>query len=191
MLSMKKDPKPAKTNIEKMKVVGKIYTSNQTCFEVNEAGRNNFNIKFNKLKIEAKSNYNSFLSLMANNCVISGKWCYEVTLLTNGLFQIGFCQLNTPFSRHMGVGDDKSSYGFDGYRKVSWNGEKKLYGKFWDIGDVVGVCIDFDKRSIEYFLNGEPLGVAFNNIAKGENIAYFPALSLMRGEACIFNFGQL
>ena len=174
-----------------MKVVGKIYTSNQTCFEVNEAGRNNFNIKFNKLKIEAKSNYNSFLSLMANNCVISGKWCYEVTLLTNGLFQIGFCQLNTPFSRHMGVGDDKSSYGFDGYRKVSWNGEKKLYGKFWDIGDVVGVCIDFDKRSIEYFLNGEPLGVAFNNIPKGENIAYFPALSLMRGEACIFNFGQL
>ena len=191
MLSMKKDPKTAKTNLEKMKVVGKIYASNQTCFEVNEAGRNNFNIKFNKLKIEARSNYNSFLSLMANNCVFSGKWCYEVTLLTNGLFQIGFCQLNTPFSRHMGVGDDKSSYAFDGYRKVAWNGEKKMYGRIWDTGDVVGVCIDFDKKSIEYFLNGEPLGVAFNNIAKGENIAYFPALSLMRGEACIFNFGQL
>ena len=191
MLESQKDPKSAKNNIDKMKVVGKIYTSNQTCFEVNEAGRNNFNIKFNKLKIEAKSNYNSFLSLMANNCVISGKWCYEVTLLTNGLFQIGFCQLNTPFTRHQGVGDDKTSYAYDGYRKMSWNGDKKMYGRYWDTGDVVGVCIDLDKKVIEYYLNGEPLGIAFNNIIKGENVAYFPGVSLSKGESCIFNFGQL
>ena len=191
MLEMKKDPKTAKNNIDKMKVVGKIYTSNQTCFDVNEAGRNNFNIKFNKLKIEAKSSYNNFLSLMANNCVTSGKWCYEVTLLTNGLFQIGFCQLSTVFTRHAGVGDDKTSYAYDGYRKVNWNGEKKMYGRHWDSGDVVGVCIDLDKKVIEYYLNGEPLGIAFNNIPKGENVAYFPGVSLTKGESCIFNFGQL
>ena len=191
MLSMNKDPKTAKNNLDKMKVVGKIYSTNQTCFEVNEVGRNNFNIKFNKLKLESKARYNTFLSVMATNCVFSGKWCYEVTLLTNGLFQIGFCQLSTAFTRHQGVGDDKTSYAFDGYRKFLWNGDRKAYGKYWDTGDVLGVCIDFDRRIIEYYLNGESLGIAFNNIAKGENIAYFPALSLISGESCIFNFGQL
>jgi len=191
MQSMNKDPKTVKNDIDKMKIVGKIYASNQTGFELNEIGRNNMSIKFNKLKIECISNANSFQSIAANNCIISGKWCYEVTLLTNGLFQIGFCQFNTPFTRHSGVGDDKTSYAYDGWRKVAWNGEKKLYGRYWECGDVIGVCIDMDKRIIEYYLNGDPLGTAFTNIAKGDNIAYFPALSLYTKESCIFNFGQL
>ena len=191
MLAMNKDPKTAKNNIDKMKVVGKIYSTNQTRFELNEAGNNNFNIKFNKLKIECKSRFNNFLSLMANNCVFSGKWVYEVTLLTNGLFQIGFCQLNTAFTRHEGVGDDKSSFAYDGYRRFLWNKDRKPYGKYWDTGDVVGVGIDLDKKNIEFFLNGVSLGVAFNNIPKGDNVAYFPAFSLMNGESCIFNFGQM
>ena len=189
--ALNKDPKLYKTDIDKMKLVGKIYTSYQTGFDINEIGRNNMAIKFNKLKIECIANINTFQSIAANNCIISGKWCYEVTLLTNGLFQIGFCQLNTPFTRHNGVGDDKTSYAYDGWRKVSWNGEKKMYGKHWESGDVIGVCIDMDKKIIEYYLNGEPLGIAFNNISKGENIAYFPALSINKGESCIFNFGQL
>ena len=191
MQSMNKDPKTAKNDLDKMKIVGKIYTSNQTGFDMNEIGRNNMSIKFNKLKIECTSNANAFQSIAANNCIISGKWCYEVTILTNGLFQIGFCQLNTPFTRHAGVGDDKTSYAFDGYRKIAWNGEKKMYGRYWECGDVIGVCIDMDKRTIEFYLNGESLGIAFSNISKGDNVAYFPALSIHTKESCIFNFGQL
>ena len=180
--ALNKDPKLYKTDIDKMKLVGKIYTSYQTGFDINEIGRNNMAIKFNKLKIECIANINTFQSIAANNCIISGKWCYEVTLLTNGLFQIGFCQLNTPFTRHNGVGDDKTSYAYDGWRKVSWNGEKKMYGKHWESGDVIGVCIDMDKKIIEYYLNGEPLGIAFNNISKWENISYFTALSINKVE---------
>jgi hypothetical protein len=51
------------------------------------------------------------------------------------------------------------------------------------------VCIDLDKRIIEYYLNGKALGEAFNEIAKGENIAYFPAVSLSKNEKICFNFG--
>ena len=64
--------------------------------------------------------------------------------------QIGFCQLITPFSRHGGVGDDISSFAFDGYRKVKWNRDKKDFGRIWDVGDVLGVCIDMDSKFIEY-----------------------------------------
>ena len=178
--------KPNETDINKMKEVGKINLYKQTHFDPIILGQNAISL-CNNLKIES---INSFLSIMANNCITSGKWCYEVTLLTNGLMQIGFAQMATQFSRHAGVGDDATSFAYDGYRKVKWNKDRKEYGKIWDIGDVVGVCIDMDKRNIEYFLNGDTLGNAFYNIPKGENIAFFPAISLSRGESVLFNFGQ-
>ena len=184
--SINKEAKINETNINKMKEAGKIFASNKTFFD-SVADRQNIMTSGNNLKVEA---LNSFASIMANNCVINGKWCYEVTLLTNGLMQIGFCQMTTHFSRHGGVGDDITSYAFDGYRKSKWNGEKKEFGKIWDIGDVLGVCIDMDNKIIEYYLNGEHLGTAFNNVPRGENIAFFPGISLSRGESCIFNFGQ-
>jgi hypothetical protein len=185
--SLNKEPKPNESNVNKMKEAGKIFGGNKTFFDPTAAGQNVVLLS-NNLKIES---LNSFVSIMANNCVFSGKWCYEVTLLTNGLMQIGFCQVITQFTRHAGVGDDITSYGFDGYRKCKWNGEKKEFGKIWDVGDVLGVCIDMDNKIIEYFLNGEYIGTAFNNIPKGENVAFFPGVSLSRGESCLFNFGQL
>ena len=172
-----------------MKLVGKIYTSNQTCMQMNDTGRKDLNISFNKLKVESCSN--NFVSTFANNCVIKGKWCYEVTLLTGGLFQIGFCQLNTKITITEGVGDSKNSYGFDGFRKILWKGEKFFYGNYWDFGDVLGVCLDLDNRTIEYFLNGKSMGIGDKNILVGENVAYFPAASMSRGQACVFNFGQI
>ena len=187
MKLLKKEVKQSELNVNKMKEIGKIYMSNQTSFDSLSIGQNAL-LCLNNLKIDSLG---SFISMMANNCITSGKWCYEVTLVTNGLMQIGFSQLTTPFSRHGGVGDDSTSFGFDGYRKVKWNGEKKDFGKIWDIGDVLGVCIDMDSKFIEYFLNGESLGITFENIPKGENIAFFPAISLSRGESCIFNFGQI
>ena len=126
----------------------------------------------------------------SENCVYKGHWCYEVTLITNGLFQIGFSQLNTLCNRTSGVGDGLDSYAYDGYRITSWNKNQKKYGKPWDIGDVIGVAIDLEERTIEYFLNGEKLGIAFENIQVGENIAYFPSLTFSNNQKCYVNLGQ-
>ena len=137
-------------------------------------------------KIEAKSN---FVSVRANNCLIKGKWCYEVLLLSNGLFQIGFCQLQTEFNEHYGVGDDIHSIGYDGYRLSCWNKDENRYGKVWDYGDIIGVCIDLNEHKIEYYQNGEKLGIVPIELEKGKGIAYFPAISLSEFEKCFFNFG--
>lgn len=40
---------------------------------------------------QAKNAGSNFESLRANVKVKSGKWYYEVKLITNGLFQIGWC----------------------------------------------------------------------------------------------------
>ena len=139
-------------------------------------------------KIEAKD---SFVSIRANNCLMKGKWCYEVLLLSNGLFQIGFCQLKTPFTSNMGVGDDKHSFGYDGYRLSCWHENENRFGKVWDYGDIIGVCLNLDEKYVEYYQNGKKLGIGLKDIEFGLNkgIAYFPGLSFSGFEKCFFNFG--
>ena len=44
--------------------------------------------------------------------------------------QIGWCTLATPFMLENGVGDDETSYAFDGFRMKKWNGQNTtIYGE--------------------------------------------------------------
>lgn len=173
--------------IEKLKMIGKI--GEESTVLDKESSTEDIELKNDKLRMAANG---TFTSIRANNCVFKGKWCYEVMLLSNKLSQIGWCQLTTPFKSKDGVGDDLTSFAYDGYRVMKWGGEKKKerYGKNWDYGDIVGVCIDLEQRTIEYFLNGQTLGIAFNNIPIGPNVAYYPGISLSKNEKSLFNFGS-
>ncbi len=171
--------------IEKSKIVGKIGNKPTKLWKDNallEGYLCNDDCKLEESK--------KFSSIQATNCVISGKWIYEAQMMTNGLGQIGWCQLNTKFTSTHGVGDDQGSYSYDGYRKVTFHDGKNTYGELWDSGDIIGCGIDLDKKQMEFFLNGKSLGIAFNNIPVGENIAYFPGISVSDGERCSFNFGS-
>ena len=139
-------------------------------------------------KVEAKD---SFVSIRANNCLMKGKWCYEVLLLSNGLFQIGFCQLRTLFTSSNGVGDDIHSFGYDGYRLSCWHEEENRFGKTWDYGDIIGICLDLERKQVEFYQNGKKLGIGVKNIetGMGRGIAYFPGASISCHEKCAFNFG--
>ena len=57
-----------------------------------------------------------FSSIRANTAVFSGRYYYEVRILTAGIMQIGWCTLATPFVYDRGVGDDDTSYAYDGCR---------------------------------------------------------------------------
>lgn len=146
------------------------------------------NTSYDDNKIECKDD---FTSCRTNNCITKGKWCYEAILFSNGLFQIGWSQLNTPFTYFKGVGDDDSSYAYDGYRISAWNNININYGTIWDIGDVIGICIDLDNKCAEFFHNGQSQGIAFTEINIGKNSAYFPALTFSQFEKCFLNFGSL
>ena len=80
--------------------------------------------------------------------------------------------------------------GYDGYRLSCWQKEENRYGKVWDYGDIIGVCIDLDENKLEYYQNGEKLGVAPIQVEHGPGVAYFPAVSLSEFEKCFFNFGS-
>src|SRR3569833_1258287 len=103
--------------------------------------------------------------------------------------QIGWCTLATSFSAQHGVGDDETSYAYDGQRIRKWNRSYQKYGEAWAVGDTIGTIIDFDLQTISFYRNDKCLGVAFRNIKVGPNMAYFPAFSLAAGERIVANFG--
>lgn len=57
------------------------------------------------------------------------------------------------------------------------------------MGDVIGTLLDLNACEISYWRNNKFMGVAFKNVPVGPNLAYFPAVSMSRGERVIFNFG--
>ncbi len=132
-----------------------------------------------------------FSSIRANTAVFSGRYYYEVKIFTDGIMQIGWCTLATPFLHDRGVGDDPTSYAYDGNRVKKWNDESSSYGEKWAPGDTIGTMIDFQNREITFYRNDVSLGVAFKSIKIGPNMAYFPALSISDGDQVQFNFGDL
>lgn len=96
------------------------------------------------LEFEASS---QFASVRANTGIFKGVFYYEVLLKTDGLMQIGWCTLLTPFTYDDGVGDDESSFAFDGFRVKKWGAKTEgVFGKRWKCGDTVGCLLDLNKR---------------------------------------------
>ena len=93
------------------------------------------------------------------------------------------------FSGSDGVGDDTHSFAYDGHRVKKWNGAQIDYGEAWSTGDIIGTLIDFKSKEVMFWRNSKFLGVAFNGIPTGENCAYFPAISMEKGQRVTFNFG--
>eukprot|EP01083_Nonionella_stella_P115633 343029_1 len=56
-----------------------------------------------------------------------------------------------------------------------------LHEGYWEKDDVIGCCIDIDKREISYYLNESFVGIAFKNITFKEK-QLFPALSMFNNQ---------
>lgn len=87
---------------------------------------------------------------------------YEVTIVTGGLAQIGWAYLfgDTPFSPNNdlgdGVGDDSSSFGVDGSRKLKFHaGLEKACGSLeWKEGDRLGCYWNTQEGTLSFTVNG-------------------------------------
>ena len=141
----------------------------------------------------------------------SGKWYYEVEILSPGSVSVGWAI--TDAAPDASLGGDESSWGYDGSLEEKINaGIRESYGKKWAVGDIVGVFLDTNDRTIGavwiftvsvdvktlspvavFSLNGELLvdpsagDAAFTEI-NGES--FIPACTLGIGQKCRLNFGH-
>ncbi|XP_055377471.1 E3 ubiquitin-protein ligase RNF123 [Condylostylus longicornis] len=156
-------------------------------FDIQEFRENVVQVCSDRLTLKSHGTFNT---VKANACVYGGKWMYEIQLHTKGVMQIGWCSNKCTFTADTGVGDTKLSYGFDGSKQQIWHVHTSKYGEKWQSGDILGICLDVDDETIEYYRNGVSMGVAFKTIEKGPGIALYPAVSLAFNEALRANFGS-
>ncbi|XP_023320280.1 ryanodine receptor isoform X3 [Eurytemora carolleeae] len=124
--------------------------------------------------------------------VSSGKWYYEVEVLTPGSVCVGWAL--TEACPDASLGGDESSWSYDGSKEEKLHGGvNDTYGKKWQVGDTIGVFLDTNDRTIVFSLNGELLvdpsagDAAFSEI-QGET--FVPACTLGIGQKCRLNFGH-
>eukprot|EP00755_Sulcionema_specki_P004404 Sspe_Gene.29991::Locus_14548_Transcript_1_1_Confidence_1.000_Length_4447::g.29991::m.29991 len=78
----------------------------------------------------------------------------------------------------MNLGCDQQGYSYSSGGTKSHGADREAYGPPINPGDIVGSLWNAEKRTIEYFLNGESLGVAF--VVPKDKGGLIPALSLSR-----------
>jgi len=130
---------------------------------------------------------------VANNCVKTGKWYYEVTMITAGLLQIGWVTEDHESDPDcgMGVGDDNYSWAVDLFRNRVWyNSFSDSYAMNtkWHPNGTLQCYLDLDNSIMSFGYDGEALGVAFTDFEVGNGL--YPAFSASHGEEIRFNFGE-
>jgi ryanodine receptor 2 len=111
--------------------------------------------------------------------------------LSNGPIKIGWSNIKS--NSNLDISNDPNSYSFDcsGARKCH-NGSDP-FGKTCAVGDIVGVMIDLQDKTISFSLNGELLIDSVGSETAFENIhvdQYVPAFTLYTGQKLRVNFGQ-
>jgi hypothetical protein len=126
--------------------------------------------------------------------VSSGKWYYEITLLSSKCIQLGWVDGEyTGDSRNgQGVGDDANSWAFDGWRVYLWHEVSIDWGARWASGDVVGCAVDMDQKTMRFTLNGfgEEIGMGNAFIGFKHVGPVYPCVSFNKEERFRFNFGH-
>jgi len=142
-------------------------------------------------------NGNGFPSVKCQDLSVnSGKWYYELHLLTSGCMQVGWVtpSYTGDASHGDGVGDDNKSWAYDGHRQLRWHhGDSESWGPKWKAGDTVCCTIDCDRGELRFALNGKwpsyNHSVCFNEINVKKIGGLTPAVSFSNGQKCRFNFG--
>lgn len=117
--------------------------------------------------------------------VTNGKYCFEAQVVDDGLCRVGWA--TGLASRDLGT--DAEGFGFGGTGKKSNNRNFQPYGRSYAKGDIVGCYIDLENGTIEFSINGELQGAAFDipHAYRGKT-GFYPAVCLKNAEAKL-NFG--
>lgn len=93
----------------------------------------------------------------------SGRWYWEIDYLKGTKTSIiGIATKNYSLAAPY-IGSSAESYGYysrsgDVFMYASLKGESKSYGEQYDAGDTIGIALDMDGKTIEFYKNGKAQG---------------------------------
>ncbi|KAI1307650.1 RING finger and SPRY domain-containing protein 1 [Halotydeus destructor] len=143
--------------------------------------------------LTARCDAGSFESVRCTYQVTEGIWYYEVTLITNGVMQIGWATKESKFMNHegFGIGDDEFSLSYDGCRQLIWFNASSFPHNHptWRPGSVLGCLLDLNAQCVIFTLDGHPLP-PLKHLFKHAKSGFFAAASFMSFQQATFNFGR-
>ncbi|TMW68408.1 hypothetical protein Poli38472_005876 [Pythium oligandrum] len=148
--------------------------------------------KFGLCELRGSGNFGT--ATMDECRLTSGKWYYEVKLITDGVIQLGWADHTFVANSETGdgVGDHARSWAYDGCRQLKWNaGKEEEYGVAWESGDIIGCLLDVDAGSVQFSRNGELMATAFSGmkLLDGAAKGFFPVISMEKAEIVLVNVG--
>ena len=134
-----------------------------------------------------------WLAVRANKFVSSGKWYYEVKVGNNQYTSFGVGSSDYDLDEQGGEWINVDNvYGFYPYSGKVYDGSSARTYATADTsaaGNVYGVAIDMDAKTLRFYENGKDLGVAFDETFNKESVA--PMAWLYDGDGTDeYNFGQ-
>lgn len=121
-----------------------------------------------------------------------GKHYFEITQIegsTNNI-SLGITNEKAQPNTTVNATDARTYYGYTGNKFPGAGSSGSSYGAKYGVGDCIGVAVDMDSDTIEFFKNGVSQGIAFNDIkAMGTAIYPFVKNSSSNPATVTANFG--
>ena len=122
--------------------------------------------------------------------VSSGKWYWEVTATTTTSFSvIGVLPATIPLTVDAGFTSSSNSAYYVSGSKIL-NGALTAYGSSWTSGDIIGVALDCNANTIQFYKNNTAQGSFTLYTSTGTEIQPFVCDENNSGSVFALNFGQ-
>lgn len=123
----------------------------------------------------------------------SGKWYWEITRVQGGANDaiVGVCQVDFDYSAgSASVGQSTLQRAYISNSGKKYPGQL-AYAATWSDTDIIGVALDLDNNTLEFFKNGASQGVAFTDLGSLTRPLYAHGWTSNGGQILTFNFGDM
>lgn len=120
------------------------------------------------------ASYNDLIRTTSSKSI--GKWYWEVKVLSKDgtVVQPAIGIVNDTATSSQFLTANTRSWYSNGTVTTKYNGTNATYGNAFTTGDVIGIALDLDGDSIEFYKNGVSQGVAFTGLTAN---AYYPMIA--------------
>jgi len=123
------------------------------------------------ITVENKGSNDTWVCIVANKTYQQGVRSFEVVMTKDAKSTntwksiVGIVPSSFKVQESAWIGS-QTSWGYIGGTggKCHRQGKSEHYGKEFGTGDVIKVTMDFNRKTVEFFVNGKSQGVAFNNL---------------------------
>jgi len=152
--------------------------------------RNGANVALSEGNLKAVTSATVAQSAVGTIGMSSGKWYWEVRNEGGSLSYTGIVDEGHAPSTYIGSSSTGNGYAYNtGGQKVGpTSGTTATYGATYTTGDIIGVALDMDAGTIDFYKNNSSQGEAFSGLTG----TWFPAVSGngVAGKGGFVNFGQ-